>query len=102
MSPTRKARHGTIRSSDFNPARCVLILGMRRICLPLLFRSLGLPILFCAVAATSIAQQPAPVEAPSPQAAPAPTAVPAEFAEARKLMQQGKVDEAIAELQNLE
>jgi tetratricopeptide (TPR) repeat protein len=75
---------------------------MRRIYLPLLFRALGPPILFCAVSATSIAQQAAPVEAPSPQAAPSPAAVPVEFAEARKLMQQGQVDEAIADLQNLE
>ena len=41
-------------------------------------------------------QSPAP-EAPSAQASPASSAPPTEFAEARKLMQQGKVDEAIAE-----
>jgi tetratricopeptide (TPR) repeat protein len=46
-----------------------------------------------------LAQQASPSEAPSAQPAPAP--VP-EFAQSRKLMQQGKVDEAIAELQALE
>jgi tetratricopeptide (TPR) repeat protein len=35
-------------------------------------------------------------------AAPSPQAAPPEFAEARKLVQQGKVDEAIADLQNLD
>jgi tetratricopeptide (TPR) repeat protein len=54
-------------------------------------------------AVVSIAQQQgAPVELPAPQASASPAAVSAEFAEARKLMQQGKVDEAIAALQNLE
>ncbi len=54
-----------------------------------------------AISAASLAQA-APVEAPSPQAAAAPAAVPSDFAEAQKLMQQGKIDEAIANLQNLE
>ena len=50
------------------------------------------------ISATAMArQQPAPVEAPS--AAPQPA--PAEFAQARKLMEQGKFDEAIAALQAL-
>lgn len=47
----------------------------------------------------SIAQQPAPPEAP---AADAQHASPQEFADARKLMQAGKSDEAIAKLQTLE
>ncbi len=54
-----------------------------------------------AISAASHAQA-EPVEAPSPQAAAAPAAVPSDFAEAQKLMQQGKIDEAIANLQNLE
>jgi tetratricopeptide (TPR) repeat protein len=45
-----------------------------------------------------LAQQANPTEAPSAQLAPAP----APFAESRKLMQQGRVDEAIAELQTLQ
>lgn len=44
------------------------------------------------------AQQTAAPETPLPSSQPAPS----EFAEARKLAQQGKIDEAIAELQNLE
>src|ERR1700722_4776125 len=67
---------------------------MRRIYLALLLSGI--------VSAAGIAQQAGPAEAPSPQGAPSPGAVPVEFAEARKLMQQGKVDEAIADLQNLE
>jgi tetratricopeptide (TPR) repeat protein len=76
--------------------------GMRRIYLPLLFRPLGLPILLCAVSATGIAQQAAPVEVPSPRAAPSPAGVPVAFTEARKLIEQGKIDDAIAGLQSLE
>jgi len=57
--------------------------------------------LSCTFSATVLAQQPAPVEAPGPQA-PSSTSSSPEFAEARKLMQQGKVDEAIAQLQALE
>src|SRR5436853_5703082 len=45
-----------------------------------------------------LAQQASPSEAPSAQ----PAAAPAPFAQSRKLMQQGKPDEAIAELQTLE
>ena len=45
-----------------------------------------------------LAQQAIPSEAPSAQPAPAPDP----FAQSRKLMQQGKLDEAIAELQTLE
>jgi len=48
------------------------------------------------------AQQAAPLESPSAQASQTPAGAPAEFAQARKLMQEGKVDEAIAELQTLE
>jgi tetratricopeptide (TPR) repeat protein len=52
----------------------------------------------CVGAATSQVQQSAPAAPPSPASADAP----AEFAEARKLMEQGKADEAIAELLTLE
>jgi tetratricopeptide (TPR) repeat protein len=48
------------------------------------------------------AQQASPPEAPSRQPSQASSPAPSEFAEARKLMQQGKVDEAIAQLQTLE
>jgi tetratricopeptide (TPR) repeat protein len=47
----------------------------------------------------AVAQQPAPPEEPSAQASPG---APSEFAEARKLMQQGKFDDAIARLLTLE
>jgi tetratricopeptide (TPR) repeat protein len=47
----------------------------------------------------SLAQQPDPPAAGSPQAAPASAP---EFAQSRKLIQQGKLDDAIAELQSLE
>lgn len=50
-----------------------------------------------AVCISAAAQQPKPEAAPSPAA----TAVP-EYAEARRLVQQGKVDEAIADLQGME
>ena len=73
---------------------------MWRIHLRLFFQLLWLAALLVPVSAKGIAQQAAPVEVPSAQAAPAP--LPAEFAEARKLAQEGKLDEAIAELQNLE
>ena len=48
------------------------------------------------------AQQSPPPEAPSSQPSQSSPPVPTEFAEAQKLMQQGKLDEAIAELQTLE
>jgi tetratricopeptide (TPR) repeat protein len=73
---------------------------MWRIHLRLFFQLFWLAALLGPVSTTGIAQQAAPVEAPSAHSAPAP--LPAEFAEARKLAQQGKLDEAIAELQNLE
>ncbi|HYM79686.1 MAG TPA: tetratricopeptide repeat protein [Candidatus Dormibacteraeota bacterium] len=54
--------------------------------------------LACALSICSAAQQPARSEAASPQA----VATLSEFSEAHKLMQQGKVDEAIAELRKVE
>ncbi len=69
---------------------------MRGIYLHFRFRCLGIALLVAAFSVVGIAQQGAPAAPPS-QAVP-----PAEFAEARKLMQQGKADEAIAELQKLE
>lgn len=48
-----------------------------------------------------IAQQPSP-EKPATQAAQSSTAQPADFADAQKLMQQGKLDDAIAALQAIE
>jgi tetratricopeptide (TPR) repeat protein len=68
--------------------------------LRLFFQLWWLPAMLGLASAAGTAQQAVPVEPPSAQAAPAP--LPAEFAEARKLTQQGKLDEAIAELQNLE
>jgi tetratricopeptide (TPR) repeat protein len=55
-----------------------------------------------AFSVTGFAQQPAPSETPSTPRAQAPADSTSDFAEARKLMQQGKLDEAIAELQTLE
>ena len=52
--------------------------------------------------ATGLAQQPSPTETSSPQPQQTSPPTPSEFAEARKLMQQGKVDEAIAQLKTLE
>ena len=57
--------------------------------------------LLCALSALGFGQQSAPPDAPSTQSQTSP-ATPSEFAEARKLMQQGKIDEAIAELQTIE
>jgi tetratricopeptide (TPR) repeat protein len=48
----------------------------------------------------AVAQQAAPPQAPSAQAT--QSAAPAEFAQARKLMEQGKIDEAIVQLQTME
>lgn len=62
--------------------------------------ALTLLILFGALAAVGSAQQAAP---PAPSAQPVQSApASADFSNARKLMQQGKVDEAIAMLQTLE
>jgi tetratricopeptide (TPR) repeat protein len=55
-----------------------------------------------AVSGAALGQQPAPPEVPSDQSPQASTTASSDFAEARKLMQQGKFDEAIAELQTLE
>jgi tetratricopeptide (TPR) repeat protein len=55
-----------------------------------------------AFSASGFAQQSAPPELPSTQPSQASSGAPSEFAQARKLMQQGKLDEAIAELQTLE
>ena len=55
--------------------------------------------IFWALSAYGVAQQPTPPAAPPAQASPA---APSEFAEARKLMQQGKFDDAIAQLQAVE
>jgi tetratricopeptide (TPR) repeat protein len=63
-----------------------------------LFRSGFLAALLCPSLTPGFAQQAAPPERP-PQG---PSSIPAEFAEARKLMQQGKADDAIAELESLE
>ena len=54
---------------------------------------------FCSA---GLAQQPSPAEASSNQAQQTSSAEPAEFAAARKLVQQGKVDDAITQLQALE
>lgn len=59
-------------------------------------RYLLLALLLGAFSLTGSAQQPAPVTAPSAAAA------PAEFVQARKLMQEGKADEAIAQLEAIE
>src|SRR5207249_2066446 len=75
---------------------CALILRMRSIHL----RYLPFALLLLAFALTVNAQQPAPLEAPS--ATQPPAATPAEFMQARKLMQQGKADEAIAQLETIE
>lgn len=55
--------------------------------------------LLCGLSVLGMAQQTSVPEAPQPQAS---TGAPAEFAAARKLMQQGKVDDAIAQLQLVE
>ena len=56
----------------------------------------------CVLCAMASAQQAKPPEASSSQPAQPPLSAPSDFAEARKLMQQGKIDEAIAELQAFE
>jgi len=65
-------------------------------------RQTWLPALLCACAVMGQAQQATPAGAPSVPAAQASANVPAEFAAARKLEQEGKLPEAIAELQTLE
>src|ERR1700684_2921825 len=61
-----------------------------------------LAVLLWIFSASGLAQQPTLPEAPSAPPAQASSSPPAEFAQARKLMQQGKLDEAIAELQTIE
>jgi len=68
----------------------------------LLMRIALLVAFLSAFCAAESAQQSTLPRAPSPPAVQASSSTPAEFAEARKLMQQGKVDEAIAELQPIE
>ena len=55
--------------------------------------------LFSSLSSVGLAQQPALNDVPS---APQMAAMPSDFREPRKLMQQGKVDQAIAELQAME
>jgi tetratricopeptide (TPR) repeat protein len=69
---------------------CALILGMRGMLAQLLFRFSRFATLLGFISVMLMAQQATP---------PSTTA---DFAEARKLMEQGKVDEAIASLQDLE
>lgn len=66
------------------------------------FRLAFLAAFLWAVSASGLAQQPTLPEAPSMQPSQASSGANSDFAEARKLMQQGKVDEAIAELQTVE
>lgn len=77
------------------PTACALILAMKTrfpVCLACCAMLIGV------LASATLAQQSA-----APEAAPAPTAAtPSEFAGAHKLMQQGKLDEAIAQLQAVE
>jgi tetratricopeptide (TPR) repeat protein len=68
----------------------------------LVFRLAFFAAIFWASTAVGFAQQPAPPEAPSTTHLQAPPGAPSEFAEARKLMQAGKLDDAIAELQAVE
>jgi tetratricopeptide (TPR) repeat protein len=67
----------------------------------LILRLAFLAVLFGALSVWGLAQQAAPPVAPSAQLQTSP-GTSSEFAEARKLMQQGKVDEAIAQLQAVE
>jgi tetratricopeptide (TPR) repeat protein len=67
----------------------------------LILRLAFLTVFFGALSAWGLGQQAAPPAAPSAQL-PTSSGTPSEFAEARKLMQQGKVDAAIAQLQALE
>lgn len=58
--------------------------------------------IFWASTVVGFAQQSTPPEAPSTTHLQAPPSAPSEFAEARKLMQAGKADDAIAQLQAVE
>ena len=66
------------------------------------WRTASLAAFLWAFSARGLAQQQTPPEGPSTPSAKAPSSAPAEFAQARKLTQQGKLDEAIAELQSIE
>jgi tetratricopeptide (TPR) repeat protein len=81
---------------------CALIFdmqhGMKAKQFVFVFRPAFLAAFLWAFSPSGLAQQPAPPETPSTP----PSHAPSEYADARKLMQQGKVDEAIAELQGLE
>ena len=68
----------------------------------LVFRLAFFAAIFWASTVVGFAQQSAPPEAPSTTHLQAPPSTPSEFAEARKLMQAGKLDDAIAELQAVE
>ena len=68
----------------------------------LVFRLAFFAAIFWASTVVGFAQQSAVPEAPSTTQLQAPPSAPSEFAEARKLMQAGKLDEAIAELQAVE
>jgi len=68
----------------------------------LVSRLASLAALLWAFSASGLAQQPSPPEAPSAQPSEASSGASSEFAEARKLMQQGKLDDAIAKLQTVE
>lgn len=65
-------------------------------------RQAWLAALFWTCTVTGQAQQATPPESPSAPAAQPSANVPAEFAAARKLEQEGKLPEAIAQLQTLE
>jgi tetratricopeptide (TPR) repeat protein len=65
-------------------------------------RSLWLSVALAAGSAICVAQQSAPAEAPSASASTSSSDNSSDFANARKLMQQGRTDEAIAQLQTIE
>ncbi|HTY83607.1 MAG TPA: tetratricopeptide repeat protein [Silvibacterium sp.] len=71
---------------------------------PLLQKSLSVVVLglLLAIAVVLEAQESTPLAAPSASASETSAKVPAEFADARKLVQQGRLDDAITELQGLE
>ncbi len=58
--------------------------------------------MFLAASAVGLAQQPVLNDVPPAASPQTPASVPSDFAEARKLTQQGRVDEAIAGLQSME
>jgi tetratricopeptide (TPR) repeat protein len=74
---------------------------MQGIHLRLIVRFLSLPVLVWVFSANGVGQT-TPPEGPAPQSPQASANAPAEFEQARKLMQQGKLDDAIVELHTLE